>query len=86
MGVKINIKNAHYLNEKPAIVISNHQSALDILVLGKTFTPGMTVTAKRALKFFPFLGWFMLASGTFFLDRTRGEKARKVLDGALASL
>ena len=86
LGVKINIKNAHYLNEKPAIVISNHQSALDILVLGKTFTPGMTVTAKRALKFFPFLGWFMLASGTFFLDRTRGEKARKVLDGALASL
>lgn len=86
LGIKINIKNAHYLNERPAIIVSNHQSALDILVLGKTFTPGTTVTAKTALKYVPFLGWFMLASGTFFLDRARGEKARKVLDGALAGL
>lgn len=86
LGIKIVIKNEHLLHKKPAVVISNHQSALDILVLGKIFQPGYTVTAKKALKYLPFLGWFMLASKTFFLDRARGEKARKVLDQALLSL
>lgn len=86
LGVKITIKNEHYLNQTPAVVVSNHQSALDILVLGKVFRTGYTVTAKKALKYLPFLGWFMMASNTFFLDRSRGEKARKVLDKALLSL
>jgi len=86
LGIKITIKNEHFLHDVPGIVVSNHQSALDILMLGKVFHPGYTVTAKKALQYFPFLGWFMLASGTFFLDRARGEKARKVLDNALKSL
>lgn len=86
LGVTITIKNEHYLHQKPAVVVSNHQSALDILVLGKVFMPGYTVTAKKVLKYFPFLGWFMLASNTFFLDRAKGEKARKVLDSALLGL
>ncbi|GEQ72046.1 hypothetical protein JCM33374_g5732 [Metschnikowia sp. JCM 33374] len=86
LGVKVTIKNEELLYEKPSVVISNHQSALDILVLGKVFQPGFTVTAKKALKYVPFLGWFMLASGTFFLDRSKGEKARKVLENGLSGL
>lgn len=86
LGIDIIIKNAERLQQKPAVVISNHQAAIDVLVLGKLFQPGYTVTAKRALKFVPFLGWFMLALSTFFLDRARGEKARKVLDNALLKL
>lgn len=86
LGVKVTIKNSQYLNTKPSVVVSNHQSALDILILGKLFQPGYTVTAKKALKYIPFLGWFMLALGTFFLDRAKGEKARKVLESALVGL
>lgn len=86
LGIRIILKNEELLHQKPAVVVSNHQSALDILVLGRIFMPGYTVTAKKALKWFPFLGWFMIASKTFFLDRARGEKARKVLDQALAGL
>lgn len=83
LRIKITIKNEEYLNQKPGIVISNHQSVLDVFVLGRLFQPGFTVTAKTALKYFPFLGWFMLASGTFFINRTKGQKARAVLDKAL---
>lgn len=86
LGIKVTIKNEHYLHTKPSVVVSNHQSALDILILGKVFQPGYTVTAKKALKYFPFLGWFMLALGTFFLDRAKGEKARKVLESALVGM
>lgn len=37
LGLRINIKNEKYLHNLPAIVIANHQSALDIYVLGKIF-------------------------------------------------
>lgn len=86
LGITITVKNEQYLMEMPSVVVGNHQSVLDIFVLGRIFMPGYTVTAKKALKYVPFLGWFMMASGTFFLDRAKGEKARKVLNGALASL
>ncbi|RKP30458.1 1-acylglycerol-3-phosphate O [Metschnikowia bicuspidata] len=86
MGIKITVKNEHYLRIKPSVVIANHQSALDILVISKLFQPGYTVVAKKGLKYIPFLGWFMLALGTFFLDRAKSEKARKVLASALVAL
>lgn len=86
LGITITIKNEKYLKQKPAIVVSNHQTALDILILGRVFQPSYTVTAKHALKYFPILGWFMLASGTFFLNRAKGEKAKKVLNSALKDL
>lgn len=86
LGITITVKNEQYLKEMPSVVVGNHQSVVDIFILGRIFMPGYTVTAKKALKYVPFLGWFMMASGTFFLDRSKGEKARKVLEGALATL
>lgn len=85
-GINITIKNEEYLYKKPAIVVSNHQSAVDLFVLAKIFKPGYTVTAKKALKYVPILGLFMLGSGTFFLDRSKGQKARATLEKALGSL
>lgn len=84
--IKIKVKNEEYLRQHPAIYISNHQSALDVFMLGRIFQPGMSVTAKSSLKFVPFLGWFMMLSGTFFLNRQKSEKARKVLSSALGQL
>lgn len=86
LGVRIKMVNEKYLQNTPAIVISNHQSALDIYILGRLFQPGYTVTGKKSLKYVPFLGWFMYLSGTFFLDRSKGEKARKTLESSLVSL
>ncbi|EGW31505.1 uncharacterized protein SPAPADRAFT_141322 [Spathaspora passalidarum NRRL Y-27907] len=86
LGLKINIKNEHYLRGLPAICVSNHQSALDVYILGRIFQPGYTVTSKSSLKYVPFLGWFMSLSGTFFLDRKKGAKAKAVLEGALNDL
>lgn len=86
LGIKIKVNNEKYLHGKPAVFISNHQSALDILILGRVFHPGFTVTAKKVLKYVPFLGWFMMASGTFFIDRAKSDKARRVLDNALENV
>lgn len=86
LGIKVSIKNEELLKQTPAVVISNHQSALDILVLGKVFQPGYTVTAKKALKYVPVLGWVMWGSNTFFLDRSKGDKARATLAKGLDEL
>lgn len=85
-GIKINLINGERLDTLPAILISNHQSALDILILGRIFPKGCVVTSKKSLKYVPILGWFMALSGTFFLDRSNREKSVKTLKKALANL
>lgn len=86
LGIKIKLLNEERLSNLPAIIVSNHQSALDILILGRIFPKGCVVTSKKSLKYVPFLGWFMSLSGTFFLDRSNREKSVKVLNKALANL
>ena len=43
---------------RPAVFIVNHQTELDILMLGTVFPKYTSVTAKSSLKWVPFLGWF----------------------------
>lgn len=82
LGIKINIKNEERLLRRPAVFISNHQSELDILMLGATFPKYCSVTAKRSLKYYPFLGWFMILSGSVFIDRANRNDALKAFEGA----
>ncbi|GMM32892.1 1-acylglycerol-3-phosphate O-acyltransferase [Saccharomycopsis crataegensis] len=87
LGIKIEVLNEERLvNNLPGILIGNHQSTLDILILGRIFPKGCTVTSKRSLQWIPFLGWFMTLSGTFFLDRSNREKSIKTLNDALSKL
>ncbi|SCU77991.1 LAMI_0A03026g1_1 [Lachancea mirantina] len=86
LGIDVRVINAENLEKLPAIFVSNHQSALDILMLGRTFPQGCTVTAKKSLKWVPFLGWFMALSGTLFLDRGNREKSVRTLNKALRQL
>ncbi|KAL6943030.1 hypothetical protein ACO0RG_002008 [Hanseniaspora osmophila] len=87
LGISFKVINEHYLNESaPCIFISNHQSTLDILMLGRTFPKGCTVTSKKSLKYVPFLGWFMSLSGTLFLDRANRDKSVNTLNKGLQRL
>jgi 1-acyl-sn-glycerol-3-phosphate acyltransferase len=53
--------DAHYL------VVSNHQSYLDIIVVASVF-PALFV-AKREMRSWPILGWLARLGGTIFIDR-----------------
>lgn len=85
-GIKIKIDRPEILEKLPAILISNHQSELDVYLLGRLFPQSCVVTAKKQLKYVPFLGWFMSLSGTFFIDRSSRENTRRTLDNALQEL
>nr|OQO29843.1 hypothetical protein B0A51_02000 [Rachicladosporium sp. CCFEE 5018] len=71
-----------WLGTRPAVFVGNHQSELDVLVVGHVFMPGTVVTAKSSLKYVPVLGWFMLLSKTVFLDRKNATQASGALGSA----
>lgn len=83
-GITFTIEDPNdYLNTtRPAIFIGNHQSELDVLMLGTIFPRHCSVTAKKSLKNIPFLGWFMSLSGTVFIDRANSTNARQAMAGA----
>lgn len=77
------VEGEEYLSaNRPSVIIGNHQTELDVLLLGTIFPRYCSVTAKKSLKYMPFLGWFMTLSGTVFLDRARRDQAVKAFEGA----
>jgi 1-acyl-sn-glycerol-3-phosphate acyltransferase len=53
----------------------NHQSILDILVLGGALTGDFKWAAKRSLMKIPFLGWHLQLAGHVPVDRRSGARA-----------
>ncbi|XP_045542601.1 1-acyl-sn-glycerol-3-phosphate acyltransferase alpha [Papilio machaon] len=74
----------HWDNEQCYIVISNHQSSLDILGMFEMW-PRMkrcTVVAKRPLMFAGAFGFGAWLSGLVFIDRLKSDKARRLMKQA----
>lgn len=59
-------------NFKKAIVISNHQSFMDIFVLCQIF-PLMKYLTKKELFSIPIFGWAMRKNGNVRVDRQKGQ-------------
>ena len=73
-------------SKRPVVIIGNHQTELDVLLLGAIFPPYCSVTAKKSLAKVPFLGWFMSLSGTVFIDRVDRTQAMKAFEGAAKTM
>ncbi|KAF2858955.1 putative 1-acylglycerol-3-phosphate acyltransferase [Piedraia hortae CBS 480.64] len=72
----------NYHSIRPAVFVANHQSELDVLLLGYTFPKHCSMMAKSSLKYVPFLGWFMLLSKAVFIQRKSHTKALAAFAGA----
>ncbi|KAH6624513.1 hypothetical protein B0J18DRAFT_180849 [Chaetomium sp. MPI-SDFR-AT-0129] len=83
-GVTFDVEDPrnHLGTVRPAVFIGNHQTELDVLMLGCMFPKYCSVTAKASLKKVPFLGWFMALSGSVFIDRANSKDARQAMQGA----
>jgi len=66
------------------LLISNHLSYLDILVLS-SLTPAVFVS-KHDVKYWPVFGQFAVLGGTVFVDRTRRFQVGEVNDEITAAL
>ena len=68
------------------VIIANHQSIADILVLLAIFPLQFKFVAKRELYKVPFLGWHMAASGYMALDRASPESGKAIMLKAMGWL
>ncbi|KAJ2897981.1 hypothetical protein MKZ38_004249 [Zalerion maritima] len=73
-------------NTRPAVFVGNHQTELDVLMLGTIFPRNCSVTAKKAIQYIPLLGWFMVLSGSIFIDRKNSTDARQAMAGAASEM
>lgn len=72
----------HLTSKRPMVIVANHQTELDVLLLGTVFPRYCSVTAKKSLARVPLLGWFMSLSGTVFIDRVDRSQAMRAFEGA----
>lgn len=78
-GLKVESEGEENLHKVkgPVIYVCNHQSSLDIMLMGKVYSKNTAIVAKKQLKYYPFLGWFMTLSNAIFLDRKNRDSAVK---------
>lgn len=80
LGYRMTLTGEEHLRTRPAIIVGNHQSFLDILYLGRMFPPRSIIMAKKELRFVPLLGQFMMLGGTAFIDRKSRTSAIKTMN------
>lgn len=64
---------------KPHVFLMNHQSALDIPCAFAALPVNIRFIAKHALKYVPFLGWYMLGTRMIFINRSNRREAMRSL-------
>lgn len=75
LKIDIEVDGLENVPKEPAFVYcSNHQSMLDILVLGAVLPGDFKWAAKRELMKVPFLGWHLQLAGHVPVDRGKGPK------------
>lgn len=76
-GLRCTILGQENIIQSPAVYVCNHQSSLDVMVMGSVYPKNTSVVAKKEIKYYPFLGWFMTLSNAIFLDRKNRANALK---------
>ncbi|KAJ1926254.1 1-acylglycerol-3-phosphate O-acyltransferase [Tieghemiomyces parasiticus] len=88
LGVRTEIIGAeNFPNmDQPCVYVLNHQSSLDLIALGAFMPANGVITAKRSLKFYPFLGQFMMLANNIFINRGNRSEAIKVFKDAVDTI
>lgn len=77
-GLKFKVEGAeHFEKARPAVLVGNHQTGIDILYLGKIFPKFASIMAKQELKYAPLLGQY-----SEYFDHTTLLGAAQYLDEA----
>lgn len=73
-GLDYAVETTEALPDRPAVVLSKHQSAWETIAFQLIFPPQAWVL-KRELLWIPFFGWGLAASRPVSIDRTSGTRA-----------
>ncbi|KAF8207047.1 1-acyl-sn-glycerol-3-phosphate-acyltransferase [Mycena galopus ATCC 62051] len=85
LGLRVEFEGAEHLATQPAVFMLNHQSALDIWLLGSFFPERVSVMAKKSLGWTP-IGPILFLSGCILVDRGTAGRAVASMRKAGATL
>lgn len=81
-GISVRVQNEDRLwSHRPAVFVANHQSALDIPVLGSLLAEDFTIVAKKEARWDPRAMIGSLVIDPAYIDRSDPESARATLSG-----
>ncbi|KDN45925.1 acyltransferase [Tilletiaria anomala UBC 951] len=81
LGIRFHIEGyENFAKNRPAVLVGNHQSSMDILYLGAVFPKQTSIMAKKELRWAPLLGQWMWLAGAVFVDRASKKDAFKTFD------
>lgn len=86
-GVKLNVVGEENLwSHRPAVFLFNHQSQLDMLLLGALLRRDFTAVAKKELEHDPVFAPIGYLASVAYVDRKNSEKAREALKPVVEAL
>jgi putative phosphoserine phosphatase/1-acylglycerol-3-phosphate O-acyltransferase len=86
-GIKTRITGEHYLwEQRPAVFLFNHQSAIDVIIIAKLLRKDFTAIAKHEIARNPLVGPVFRVADTVFVDRKNQGKAIEALKPVVKTL
>jgi len=84
MGWKIAVEPPGVFDAiRPCVYAGNHQSIMDVLLLGSVVPRGTRAVAKKEIAAIPLFGWFYRKAGNLVIDRGSSEDAKRMLAEAV---
>jgi 1-acyl-sn-glycerol-3-phosphate acyltransferase len=86
-GVRVDVSGLEHLpSDQACVIVSNHNSFMDVWVLAAALPGSVRFIAKQELFRIPLLGRAMRASGQISIDRSQLRSAMGAYDDAIARL
>jgi 1-acyl-sn-glycerol-3-phosphate acyltransferase len=86
LNIAIEAEGLDHVPEGGLVYASNHESLIDILILGAALPGDFKWAAKRSVMNIPFLGWHLRLAGHVPVDRNKGTGAAKAAVQAFKSV
>lgn len=86
-GIRVRVAGEHHLwEQRPAVFLFNHQSAIDVLLIAKLLRRDFTAIAKQEIAANPLVGPVFRVADTVFIDRKNHQKAIEALQPVVDTL
>ncbi|KAJ2383949.1 1-acylglycerol-3-phosphate O-acyltransferase [Coemansia sp. RSA 2611] len=87
LGIRVELEGEDILHRaRPCVLVGNHQTMLDLVMLGRVFPMQTVILAKKAVSYYPLVGWFMRLADDIFISRGSKQSASSMFQRASAEL
>jgi len=81
LRIRVQIEGEQYFSaSQPCIYVANHQSGLDIALMGRFCPPHTIAIGKKELLWVPFLGLYFVSAGNILINRGKKYSAIATLN------